>query len=106
MLPIKLYIDDIRNPKTNDNWIVLRTSQEAIDYIKNNPCPEYVSLDHDLGGEDTIMVFLKWLIDYDLDNRGTIIPANFTWNIHSANNVGVSNIDGLLKSYINFRKKS
>ena len=107
MAPIKLYIDDIRNPKTDGNWIILRTSHDAIEYVKKYGLPDYMSLDHDLGGDDTVMIFLKWLIEYDLDNNGEIIKNNLEWNIHSANNVGVENIQGLLQSYFNhkFSKK-
>jgi hypothetical protein len=100
-----LYIDDIRTPKTDKNWVVVRTSQEAIDYVIEYGCPTFVSFDHDLGGDDTSMIFLKWLIDWDITNDGKIIPEDFLWNIHSANPVGTKNIDGLLQNYINFKKK-
>lgn len=102
---VKMYLDDIRNPKTPGPWIVLRTSQEAIDYVKEFGMPSIASFDHDLGGDDTVMLFLKWLIDFDLDNNGAIIPDDFIYNIHSANPQGRDNIDGLLKSYLNFKKK-
>jgi peptidoglycan/xylan/chitin deacetylase (PgdA/CDA1 family) len=100
METVKLYIDDIRSPKTDGNWVILRTSQEAIDYVKKYGVPNFVSLDHDLGGDDTVMIFLKWLIEYDLDNGGSVIPNDFHWNIHSANNVGTDNMNGLLTSYL------
>lgn len=100
MESVKLYIDDIRSPKTSGNWIILRTSDEAIEYVKKHGLPNFVSLDHDLGGDDTVMIFLKWLIEYDLDNDGKIIPPEFTWNIHSANNVGTNNMNSLLTSYL------
>ena len=51
----------------------------------------------------TSMVFLKWLIDYDIDNKGQIIPSDFSWTIHSANPVGKYNIDSLLKAYMKFK---
>ncbi len=98
-----LYIDDLRTPQTNKPWVILRSSQEAIEYVKKNGMTEFVSLDHDLGGDDTIMIFLKWLIDYDLDNNGKIIPHNFDFNVHSANNVGTQNIESLLRSYLKFK---
>lgn len=63
-----------------------------------------ISFDHDLGDDDTAMIFVKWLIDYDLDNNGKIIPENFSYNVHSANPVGKENIEGLLQSYLNFKK--
>lgn len=93
-----MFLDDLRNPTTNDDWIVLRSSQEAIDYVKQNGMTEFASFDHDLGGEDTTMVFLRWLIDYDLDHE--VIPKNFSWKVHSANPVGSANIHSLISSYM------
>jgi hypothetical protein len=96
-----IYLDDIRFPKTTDkDWVILRSSAEAIDYVQQHGLTSFVSLDHDLGGDDTTMIFLKWLIEYDLDNDGKIIPADFSWFIHSANTVGSANMDGLLTSYM------
>jgi hypothetical protein len=51
-----LYIDDIRNP--NYDAVVVRTSKEAISYVKENGCPNFISFDHDLGGDDTAMIYL------------------------------------------------
>jgi len=100
-----MYLDDIRNPKmTNKDWAVVRSSAEAIDYVTTHGMTDYASFDHDLGGDDTTMVFLRWLIDYDMDNGGSIISPDFTWNVHSSNPVGEVNIDGLLNSYMNTKK--
>ena len=44
----KLYLDDIRNP-VNDNYIIVRSYHEAVQYIKNNNIPNYISFAHDLG---------------------------------------------------------
>lgn len=93
-----MFLDDLRNPTTNDDWIVLRSSQEAIEHVKQNGMTEFASFDHDLGGEDTTMVFLRWLVDYDLDHG--IIPKNFSWKVHSANPVGSANIHSLISSYM------
>ena len=100
---LNLYIDDIRNPPNLTEWIVVRSSEQAINYVKENGMPNFASFDHDLGGDDTSMVFLKWLIDYDMDNKGQIIPSDFSWTIHSANPVGKDNIDSLLKAYMKFK---
>lgn len=99
-----LYIDDIRNPKTDNDWVIVRTSQEAIDYVKENGMPQHCSFDHDLGGDDTSMVFVKWLINEDIE-KGNIIPKNFNYWVHSANPIGKGNIDGMLRSYLKFREK-
>jgi len=98
----KLYIDDIRNPKS-EGFIVLRSSEAVINFIKYNSCPEYISFDHDLGGEDTSMVIVKWLIENDLNFGGSFIPINFKFEVHSANVCGTANIEGYLNSYLKQR---
>lgn len=107
MKKIALYLDDLRNPTTDKNWVVLRSTAEAVAYVvKHGTVTSFISLDHDLGGEDTAMMFIKWLIDYDMDNNGTIIPSDFEWGIHSANPVGSANMDSLLTSYMTFKKNN
>ena len=101
---MKLYIDDIRTPKGSFDKIV-RTSSEAINFVETNGCPDFISFDHDLGADDTSMIFLKWLINKDLDMNGNFIPIDFTWNVHSANPVGEANINGYLKSYMTQKLK-
>jgi len=55
---MNLYLDDIRVPSQsgyqNDKWVVVRTVQEAIDFLRTQPV-ERVSLDHDLGACDSCM---------------------------------------------------
>ena len=91
-----LYLDDIREPpalSAGDKYIVLRSSQEAISYVKQHGIPEYMSLDHDLGGDDTTMVFLRWLSDEYYDEQ---IP---TYVVHSSNPVGKQNIISIMSSW-------
>ena len=99
----KLYIDDLRNPKS-DGFDVVRTSSEAIRYMEENGCPDYISFDHDLGGEDTAMIVVHWMIDRDMDMGGLFISDDFEFHVHSANPVGVKNIEGLLGQYLRFKK--
>ncbi len=96
---MKMYLDDIRNPKS-DFDVIVRSSQEAISYVKENSCPEFISFDHDLGETDTSMIFVKWLVEEDLSNEGDVIPSNFSFNVHSANPVGSANITSYLNSYL------
>lgn len=98
-----LYLDDIRNPTTDKNWVVVRSTEEAISYVIKNGMTNHASFDHDLGGDDTAMEFIKWLIECDMDYDGAIIPKDFTWNVHSANPVGVKNINGILESYMKIK---
>lgn len=96
---MRLYIDDIRNPKGSFDKIT-RSSAETIEYLTRFGCPEYISFDHDLGGDDTAMIIVKFMVEMDLDMSGDFIPNRFDWNVHSANPVGADNINGYLTSYM------
>lgn len=99
----KIYIDDKRTPKT-DGWIVVRSYDQFVEWVKENGLPDEVSLDHDLSDirsydgdikEYTGYDCAKWLCQYCWDN-GLPIPK---WNIHSANPVGKSNIEFIMKGF-------
>jgi hypothetical protein len=86
----KLFIDDERYPPNDGGtWVISRTSQEAIAAVLSLGMPAFISFDHDLGGEDTSMVFVNWLIDYMLDNH----KDQFDFYVHSQNPVGKVNIE-------------
>lgn len=99
---MRLYIDDIRIPKT-PGWEIAKDSASAIEYMKMFGCPDYISFDHDLGGDDTAMIIVKWMVEEDLDRNGAFIPKGFEFNVHSANPVGAANILGYLNSYLGQR---
>lgn len=46
----KLFLDDTRNSPDND-WDVVRSYDEFVEYIETNGVPEIISFDHDLGEE-------------------------------------------------------
>lgn len=91
---MKLYVDDIRDPKQprwwqfwKERWTVARTHDEAIRLLTDNDV-NTLSLDHDLGTYETGYDIAKWL-----EKRayyGFRVPDNVL--IHSANPVGRSNI--------------
>lgn len=85
----KLWIDDIRLPPQGYDWA--KTSQEAIDYLKDNS-PEHISFDHDLGGEDTSRKVVLWLCE-----------NNDKWpktaSVHSMNPVGRDWLIGMVSRY-------
>ena len=100
---MKLFIDDERYPPGEaSNWQIVRSSAEAIAFIQLRGVPAFISFDHDLGGEDTAMVFIRWLIEMDLDHPGSI-PKNFAYDVHSQNPVGARNIRALLDNYLSRR---
>jgi hypothetical protein len=87
-----LYIDDIRTPQLQC-WDIVRSSKEAIDWVDRNGIPDLISFDHDLGGDDTSMVFLKQLVEK--------YPKGYTFKyyIHSANPIGKLNIQSFIDSW-------
>jgi hypothetical protein len=114
----KLYLDDIRTPKS-DGWEIVRSYEGFVEWITNNGVPDEISFDHDLSREHINFYFengghenppnpqetvfnektgydaAKWLCQYCLLNS---IPLPL-WNVHSANPVGRDNIEGLLKNF-------
>lgn len=123
-----LWLDDIRNPLENDwlffspidkpyNVVWVKSFKEFVNWIELNGLPEGICFDHDLGditelpsgillstafeSEKSGYDCAKWLVEYCI-NKDLDVPL---YNIQSANPVGKANIDGLLKSYIKFRRK-
>lgn len=89
----RLYVDDIRTPESQSEWIIARSSAEAIDIVVMEGIPECMSLDHDLGGEDTAMVFLKALTALYPDGP---VPDTL---VHSQNPIGRENIISYINSW-------
>lgn len=100
----RLFIDDERDPPKGP-WIVVRSSAEAIETVKNRGLPFYISFDHDLGGDDTSMKFIDWLIEMVLDLRSLGIEMKNIkfpfpdYFIHSQNPVGRDNIRARIESF-------
>jgi hypothetical protein len=96
---MKLFLDDERLPAEHEDlteWVICRTSAEAIEYVKTCGWPSFISFDHDLGGEDTSMKFLDWAILRILNEDQKTLPFDFY--VHSQNPIGAKNIKGKLKS--------
>lgn len=123
-----LFLDDLRVPDEVTwvdigigPWVVVRSYNEAVEWVLKNGFPDVISFDHDLGYEDfdttesgMIVVtnskeeksghdFAKWLIEYDMDTN--TMPENFTFTVHSMNPEGAKNITGLLNNYLRFKGK-
>ena len=101
MRNIRMYIDDIRDPKGEFD-LTARNSDTAINIMRQTGCPNFISFDHDLGGDDTAMRVVKFMVEMDLDHKGWI-PNDFTFFVHSANPVGAANITGYLNAYMRTR---
>lgn len=90
----KLYLDDERS-LPDSSWTLAKSSTEAIDLVKAKGMPSVMSLDHDLGEQDTSLVFLKWLA-FDSKYSALACPQ---YTVHSANPVGRDNILAFLASW-------
>lgn len=103
----KMFIDDLRDVEKyypNEEFVVVRTYQEAVQYVNEHGMPSFVSFDHDLGDtensdEETGYTFAKFLVDYMMDNK---IVTPFDYHVHSANPVGSMNIISYLENAFKF----
>ena len=84
-----LFIDDLRDPASDGNWVIARSSETAINEIKNRGWPGLIAFDHDLGGEDTSRPVVEFLINQVLDEKVSpqFLVAPTFW-VHSQNPVG------------------
>lgn len=97
---MRVFLDDERFPPFGSGqWDIVRDVKSFIAMCEQYGAPDFISFDHDLGGEETGMQCAQWLIERDLDQPG-FLPANFTYDVHSQNPVGAANIRGLLEPYL------
>lgn len=99
-----LFVDDLRYPAEHirtENYTVARTVADAIDDVLRHGAPTLLSLDHDLGGDETAMLFVNWLIAAHQGGRFDITAIDVV-NIHSENPIGAKNLASKLESFFNF----
>lgn len=99
----RMYIDDLRTPDI-DYDIIVRSSDEAIKCIKEHGMPSFISFDHDLGGGDTSMKVVNFIVESLLDDDFSM-EVDFDFKIHSANPIGAANIDTKMRNIIKFMRK-
>jgi hypothetical protein len=79
---VQLFLDDVRNPPVGDDWAVVRSFDEAVNWMKCNQFPYFVSFDQHLGdGQKTGEDFAQWLIEFDITHNK--MPYDFTFAVHS-----------------------
>ncbi len=91
---MKLWVDDVR-PPAERGWYWARTSREALWILttlkEHGHELEAMSLDHDLGHDDTTRPIVLWMCE------------NEWWpqevRVHSANPVGVEWLEGMIERY-------
>lgn len=102
-MPYTLFLDDERFP-TDDESVVVRSFNEAVDYVKRNGPPEHIDFDHDLGNGRNGYDFAVWLCDRYLDGEGSF-PISYA--VHSQNPIGRRKIIDIMNDmleYINGRE--
>lgn len=87
---MKLWVDDERQPPGPD-WVRAVSSAEALAQLAAAPYEE-LSLDHDLGGDDTSRAVVLWLCE----NPERWPPV---CRVHSMNNVGRAWLTAMIYRY-------
>lgn len=91
---MKLWVDDddwsgSRQPP-GDDWVWAKSSDEALVYLRTGEVTE-ISLDHDLGGDDTTRRLVLWMCENDT------FPE--VVHVHTANIVGRDWLVGMVNRY-------
>jgi hypothetical protein len=90
----KLWVDDLRLPP-DDSWVLATTSELAINILISHKVMgiplAVMSLDHDLGGEDTARRIVLWCCETGFWPDDVVV--------HSANPVGVEWLEGMIERY-------
>lgn len=91
---MKLWVDDLREPP--ESWTWAKTSAEAINLLvqagERGHVVEEISLDHDLGGDDTTRPVMRWMCDPDNHWPDKV-------HCHTANPVGREYLEGMIRRY-------
>jgi hypothetical protein len=100
---MKIWVDDIRTPP-DETWYWIKTSKKAMMFLEflasKNACSEIcrkeafvelMSLDHDLGGDDTTRPIVLWMIENDF------WPVEV--RVHSANPPGAYWLESMIERY-------
>lgn len=105
----EMFIDDERFPGKDlpQGVVIVRSSKEAIDFCTAvKSLPRNIMFDHDLGGDDTSMKFIHWMIEqlYS-DEKKFKLHEYFNYSVHSQNPVGAKNIKSIMDQLIQDQKE-
>lgn len=93
-----LFLDDERQPPDDGReWTVVRSYKEATELVRTKGFPAYMSLDHDLGSNATGYDFVKFIVEYHIENK---LKCPIEFYVHSQNPVGKENMKCYIKSYV------
>ena len=95
---MKIWVDDVREPPEGWRWFT--RSEDVIAWLTYDlslvrmgfePDTRAMSLDHDLGGDDTTRPIVLWMCEHDFWPNEVYV--------HSANPVGVEWLEGMIERY-------
>lgn len=90
---INIWVDDVREPPPG--WVWVASSKSAIAWLKvwkeKGAILDKMSLDHDLGGDDTTRPLIIWMIENDYWPQEVVV--------HSSNPVGREWLEGMIERY-------
>jgi hypothetical protein len=87
---MNLWVDDIRTPP-GDSWMWAKTSAEALVCLQHYGPFDEMSLDHDLGGDDTTRPVVLWLCEHG--GWPKVVRC------HSSNPPGREWVEGMISRY-------
>lgn len=104
-MKVALVVDDERELRVPDvdKVVWVKSSSEAIAFLKSNPVICQLWLDHDLGPDDTIMRLVDHIAEEAFFERGYEIDEIV---VHTMNPVGSDNIFRALDRYYPMRRVS
>lgn len=94
---MKIYLDDVRD--CPDGYILCRTAEEAIEYIKTGKV-KFISFDHDLGEVPLSGYDVATFIENMVQQKEISCPC---WSIHSSNPIGRKRIQQAMMSAYNIK---
>jgi hypothetical protein len=94
----KLYLDDVRDPPEPGYTVVRNSLMAVVTVVQRGKLPSFMSLDHDLGGDDNTMRFLKEL-HHIWEEQGANPEDIPQYIVHSANPIGTKNIISFMESW-------
>lgn len=90
---MKIWVDDIRTPP-DDTWTWFKNSGETIVFLRYSKgawTVDKMSLDHDLGGDDTTRPIVLWMCENEFWPTEVVV--------HSQNPVGRDWLVGMIERY-------
>lgn len=102
-----LFLDDERDPKDvtwisigKYPWEIVRTYSDFCVYLAAQGIPDRISFDNDLGESKEGIDCAHFLVTAIMD--GEHLPRDFSYTVHSKNNVAAERIRGLLDPFLEF----